>query len=55
MGFRKVMDLDIMYHLFRSYWDIDRIYLEENTVNMMGLYNPSETLTHIIEHMEKGK
>ena len=42
-----------MYHLFRSYGEIDDINLEENDVKMMGPYNPAEPLACLLEHLDK--
>ena len=54
-GFGQVTALEIMDHLFRSYGDIYKIDLEENELNMMGLYNPSESLDSLTEQIEKGQ
>ena len=54
-GFGKVSALIMLQHLFYSYRAIDKIDLKENTVKMMGPYDPAETLVQIIEQLEKGR
>ena len=54
IGFRQVSALTILQHLFTSYGAIDKINLEENAVKMMGTYDPAESLSRIIEQLEKG-
>ena len=44
-----------MDRLFRSYGVIDEIGLEENSVKMMGMYNPLEPLACLIYNLEKGR
>ena len=39
----------MLQHLFSSYMDIDKIDLKENTIYMVGLYNPVENLSHLID------
>ena len=41
--------------MFSSYGVIDEIYLEENSVKIMGPYNPEELLSRLIDQLEKGK
>ena len=38
-----------------SYRKIDRIDLEENSVKMMGPYDPVEPLSRLIEQLQKGR
>ena len=45
----------MLQHLFASYGAIDEIYLEENSVKMMGPYDPAKTLARLIEQLEKGR
>ena len=45
----------MLQHLFSSYGEIGEIGLEENTVKMMGPYDPIEPLARIIEQLEKGR
>ena len=54
-GFGWVSILDMMQHLFNSYGAIDETDLEENGVKMMGLCEPVEPLSHLIEKLEKGR
>ena len=44
-----------MQHLFRSYRDIEKIDLKENSVKMMGTYDPAEHLACHIEQLEKNR
>ena len=53
-GFRQVTSLEIIRHIFRSYGAIDEIKLEENSVKMMGPYDPAEPLARLIGQLEKG-
>ena len=46
--FRQVSALTMLQNLFSSYGVIDEINLEENGVNMMGPYNPTEPITRLI-------
>ena len=48
------MALEMMDNLFKSYSVIDKIDIEENALKIMGAYNPSELLTHLIKQLEKG-
>ena len=48
-GFEQVTALDMLQHIFRSYWAIDETDLEENAVKMMGTYEPSEPPTSLIK------
>ena len=54
-GFEKVSDLTILQHLFLSYGTIDKIDLEENSVKIMGIYDPTEPLAQLIEQLKKGR
>ena len=45
----QVSVFTILQHLFSIYRVIDKIYLDENAVNMVGPYNPAEPLAQIIE------
>ena len=54
-GLVQVYALTMLQHLFSSYGAIDEINLEENTVNMMGKYNPAEILAQLVEQLEKGR
>ena len=54
-GFRQVTVLEMLQHLFRSYGEIDEIEPKENTVNMMGPYDPVEPLSRLIDQPEKGQ
>ena len=47
-GFRQVSALTMLQNLFSSYGVIDEINLEENAVNMMGPYNPTEHIARLI-------
>ena len=42
--FGQVSTLTMLQHLFLKYGTIDELDLEENTIKMMGPYNPAETL-----------
>ena len=44
-GFGQVSELTMLQHLFSSYKIIYEINLEENSVKMMGPYNPMEPLS----------
>ena len=50
-GFGQVTDLEIIKYLFRSYGEIDEIYLEENAVKIMGAYDSSEPIACIIHQI----
>ena len=54
-GFGKVSALTMLHHIFSSYRAINKIDLEENTIKMMGPYDPAEPLAQIIEQLEKGR
>ena len=54
-GFGQVTALTIEQNFFSSYGAIDNIDLEENTVKVMGPYNPSKPLFQLIEKLEKGR
>ena len=45
----------MIQHLFSRYGAIDDIDLEENAVNMMGLYDPVESLARLIDQLKKGR
>ena len=49
-GFGQVTALEMiqLQHIFRSYRDIDKINLEENSIKMMGAYEPLEPLAHLL-------
>ena len=53
-GFRQMTAIQIIYNLFNSYREIDKIDPEENAVNMMGPYETTEPLDRLIEKLEKG-
>ena len=48
-------ELEIIYHIFRYYREINEINLEEKSTNMTGAYNPSETFAPLIKQLEKGR
>ena len=48
IGFGQVSALTMLHHLFLSYRTIDKIYLEENSANIMGTYDPIEPLTSAV-------
>ena len=50
-GFIRVSALAMLQHMFYRYGVIDEMDLEENTVNMMGPYDPAEPLARIIEQL----
>ena len=50
-GFGKATSIEMLQHLFRSYRAIEEIYFEENTVNMMGSYDPAEPLARLINQL----
>ena len=45
----------MIQHILTIYGVIDEINLEENTVKMMGPYNPAEPLAQLIKQLEKGR
>ena len=51
----QVSTLTILQHLFSSYRAIEEIDLDENSVKMMGPYDPVEPLSRLIEQLEKGR
>ena len=53
-GFGKVINLDMLQHLLRSYRAINKIVLEENAMKIIGAYDPLEHLSHLIKQLEKG-
>ena len=54
-GFEQVSALTTIQHIFTSYGEIEEIDQEENTVKMMGPYDPAEPLSGLIKQLEKGK
>ena len=54
-GFGQEVALKMLQHIFRSYRAIDKIYLKENAMKMMGGYDLSEPLSCIIGKLEKGR
>ena len=54
-GFVQMSTLTMLKHIFSRYGAIDEIDLEENTVKMMGPYNPAEPLARLIEQLERGR
>ena len=44
-SFGQVYALTMLQHIFASYRAIDEIDIKENAVNMMGPYDPVETLS----------
>ena len=54
-GFRQVSALTMLQHLFSSYKAIDEIDLKENSIKMMGPYNPPEPLSRLIKQLENGR
>ena len=54
-GFRQVPALNMIHNLFLSYGTIEKICLEENTVNTMSPYNLTKPLDRLIEQLEKGR
>ena len=47
-GFGQVSTLTMLQNLFSSYVMIDEISLEENSVKIMGPYDPVEPLARLI-------
>ena len=54
-GLWQVYALITIQKLFSSYGEIEEIDLEENSVKMMGPYNPTEPLTWLIGKLENGR
>ena len=52
--FGQVTALTMLQHMFSSYGVINEIDLEENAVKIMGPYNPTEPISQLIGHLEKG-
>ena len=52
-GFGQVSALTMLHNLFFSYGMINEIYLEENSVKIMGPYDPDEPLARLIKKLEK--
>ena len=53
--FGQVTALHILQYMLNSYGDIDEVDIEENTVKMMGPYDPAETLSRLIDQPKKGQ
>ena len=53
-GFGQVTALTMLQNIFSSYRVINKIDLEDNAVNIMGPYNPAESLARLIDQLEKG-
>ena len=53
--FGQVFTLTMLQHLLSKYGTIYKLDLEDNTIKMMGPYNPAETLARLIEQLEKGE
>ena len=51
----QLYTLTMLQHPLSSYREIDEIDLEENTVNMMGPYNPAEPLSQLVEQLKRGR
>ena len=47
----KVTALEMLKHLFSSYREIDEIDFKENSVKMMGPYDSTELLAHLINQL----
>ena len=45
----------MLQHLFSSYGVMGKINPEENSVKMIGSYDPTEALSQLIEQLEKGR
>ena len=45
----------MLQHIFTSYEAIEEINLEENGVNTMEPYDPTEPLARLIKQLEKGQ
>ena len=54
-GFGQLSYLTIIHNLSLRYRTINEINLEENSVKMMGPYNPAEPLDQLIKQLEKGR
>ena len=52
--FVQVKALHMLQHLFNSHREIDEINLEENSVKIVGPYNPAESLERLINQLKKG-
>ena len=50
-GFGQALALFMIQHIFISYGEIDELGLEENEVNMMGTYDPTDPLALFIEQL----
>ena len=53
-GSGKVLALTMLYNIFTSYREIDKIDLEGNVVKIMGPYYPVEPLSQLINKLERG-
>ena len=55
-GFRQVTALEMIQlkHIFRFYGEIEETNLEKNSMKMMGAYEPSEPLAHLVYQLLKG-
>ena len=53
--FGQVTALHILQYMLNSYGEIDEVDIEENTVKMMGPYDPAETLSRHIDQPKKGQ
>ena len=54
-GFGQVSRLAMLQHIFTSYEAIDKIDLEENGVNTMEPYDPTEHLARLIKKLGKAQ
>ena len=52
-GIGHVSTLTMLQHFLSRYGAIGKIDLEENSVKMMGTYDPTEPLDLLIEQLEK--
>ena len=50
--FSQVTALDILQHIFILYRVTDKIYVEKNATNMMGLYDPAKSLARLINQLQ---
>ena len=55
IGFSKMSALTMLHNIFLSYRKIYQIDLEENSAKMMGPYEPTEPLSRLIQHLERGR
>ena len=54
-GLVQISALIMLEHLFSSYGVMGKINPEENSVKMIGSYDPTEALSQLIEKLEKGR